>query len=199
MAVRLTRAEQTERNRGEVLAAARRVFVDRGFHAASLDLIAAEAGFSKGVVYSQFRSKADLFLTLLEERIAVRAGEELRLAETLTGIEQYAVLLEAMRRRTEADRSWSLLVVEFRVVAARDAELGDRYRAAHRRTVEGIAAALDLLYRRSGAAPPAPLDVLAVTILGIANGMLLEEAVVGPLPGGYPVALVGRVLGVPPA
>jgi AcrR family transcriptional regulator len=55
---RLTRAEQSERNRGLVLAAARRVFLARGYHGATLEQIADEAGFSKGVVYSQFESKA---------------------------------------------------------------------------------------------------------------------------------------------
>src|SRR6185295_9164397 len=56
------RAEQIERNRGLVLAAARRVFLERGYAGATLDAIAEEAGFSKGVVYSRFGGKADLFL-----------------------------------------------------------------------------------------------------------------------------------------
>ena len=72
---RLTRVEQSERNRGLVLVAARRVFLARGYHRATLEQIADEAGFSKGVVYSQFESKADLFLALLEARIAERAAE----------------------------------------------------------------------------------------------------------------------------
>ena len=42
---RLTRAEQAERNRGLVLAAARRVFLARGYHGATLEQIADEAGF----------------------------------------------------------------------------------------------------------------------------------------------------------
>ena len=41
--------------------------------------------FSKGVVYSQFESKADLFLALLEARIEERAAENARLAESLAG------------------------------------------------------------------------------------------------------------------
>ena len=76
-------AEQSERNRGLVLAAARRVFLARGYHGATLEQIADEAGFSKGVVYSQFESKADLFLGLLEARISERAAENVRLAESL--------------------------------------------------------------------------------------------------------------------
>src|SRR5580693_4443956 len=74
MSTRLSRAEQNDRNRALLFAAARRVFLARGYHAATLEQIADEAGFSKGVVYSRFASKADLFLALLEDRIAERAG-----------------------------------------------------------------------------------------------------------------------------
>jgi AcrR family transcriptional regulator len=80
---RLTRAEQAARNRALVLDAARRVFLARGYHGATLEQIADEAGFSKGVVYSQFESKADLFLALLEARISERAAESARMAESL--------------------------------------------------------------------------------------------------------------------
>ncbi len=59
---RLSRAEQNERNRALVLDAARRVFLNRGYHTATLDEIADEAGFSRGVVQSRFGNKADLFL-----------------------------------------------------------------------------------------------------------------------------------------
>jgi AcrR family transcriptional regulator len=52
MATRLSRPEQVQRNRGLVLEAARRVFLERGYAGATLDAIADEAGFSKGVVYS---------------------------------------------------------------------------------------------------------------------------------------------------
>ena len=62
VAQRLRRAEQVERNRDLVLAAARRVFLSRGYAGETLEAIADEAGFSTGVVYSQFDSKADLLL-----------------------------------------------------------------------------------------------------------------------------------------
>ncbi len=54
MSTRLSRPEQTQRNRSLVLKAARQVFLARGYHGATLERIADEAGFSKGVVYSQF-------------------------------------------------------------------------------------------------------------------------------------------------
>ncbi|HBW18247.1 MAG: TetR/AcrR family transcriptional regulator [Streptosporangiaceae bacterium] len=72
---RLSRAEQNERNRRLVLEAARSIFLARGYHGASVDEIAEQAGFSKGVVYSRFGNKADLFLALLEQRIDERAEQ----------------------------------------------------------------------------------------------------------------------------
>jgi AcrR family transcriptional regulator len=74
----LSREEQVERNRRLVLDAARRVFLARGYASATVDGIAEEAGFSKGVVYSQFDGKADMFLALLEARITERAVQNER-------------------------------------------------------------------------------------------------------------------------
>ena len=39
---------------------------ERGFHGASLDEVAAVAGFTKGAVYSNFKNKEDLFLALFK-------------------------------------------------------------------------------------------------------------------------------------
>ena len=101
---RLSRAEQNERNQALVLAAARRVFLARGYHAATLDEIADEAGFSRGVVQSRFGNKADLFLALLEERIAERAAENARLAGGLAGADG----LPRWRARARRNRpSWT--------------------------------------------------------------------------------------------
>ena len=142
----MTRAEQREHNRALLLVAARRVFLARGYHGASVEQIAEEAGFSTGVVYSQFEGKADLFLTLLEARIAERAASNLRLVEGLVGDQGIENLLEHAVSRDRAEPEWGLLVIEFRVHAARDPELGRRYALVHERTVAGMKRAITMLY-----------------------------------------------------
>jgi TetR/AcrR family acrAB operon transcriptional repressor len=52
-----------------LLAAALRLFARRGYREASVDEIAAEAGYSKGALYWHFSGKAELLMALLEERI----------------------------------------------------------------------------------------------------------------------------------
>src|SRR5580692_1115506 len=63
--VRLTRAQQQALTRERLLAAAERVLVGHGYGGASIDLITAEAGYSKGAIYSNFESKEAVFLELL--------------------------------------------------------------------------------------------------------------------------------------
>src|SRR5258708_19886673 len=64
----LTPERRRQQTRDYLLAAAAQVFAERGFHGATLDEVAAVAGFTKGAVYSNFNSKDDLFLALLESR-----------------------------------------------------------------------------------------------------------------------------------
>jgi AcrR family transcriptional regulator len=63
----LTLDRRRQLTREYLLQAAAQVFAQRGFHAATLDEVAAAAGFTKGAVYSNFKNKEDLFLALLED------------------------------------------------------------------------------------------------------------------------------------
>ena len=139
MATRLTRAEQGEQTRAELLAAARAEFLDAGYHGATLDRIAAAAGYTKGAVYSRYASKADLFLDLLEARIDARAADNERRADALVGVAGLTELLTHWRATDREDQAWTLLVMEFRIHAARDPALNARYAALHERTVAGVA------------------------------------------------------------
>lgn len=173
---RLKRVEQVERNRELVLEAARRVFLEKGYAAATVEEIAEAAGFSRGVVYSQFGGKADMFIAMLETRIAERAAENEAAAARLDGpdaLRQVLALGEADARR---EPRWQMLLIEFRVVAARDPELGARYADAHRRTIARLAKMLEAAWARSGREPSLPPDEQARLILALGSGVTLERA-----------------------
>ena len=175
MSPRLSRAEQNDRNRALLLAAARRVFLERGYYAATLDQIADEAGFSKGVVYSRFASKADMFLALLEDRIAERAAENARLAGELAGTGNFAALLDLAERAERGAPGWRLLVTEFRVHAARDPELNRRYATLHARTVDGVARMFAEISKENVESLPFPPRLMAELWLAIETGRALEQ------------------------
>ena len=55
--------------RAAILDAALEVFSGRGYHAASIDEIASQAGISKALIYEHFPSKKDLHASLLERHV----------------------------------------------------------------------------------------------------------------------------------
>jgi AcrR family transcriptional regulator len=56
-----------EERREAILGSALEVIAQRGYHAASIDDIAREAGVSKALIYEHFASKQDLYAVLLEQ------------------------------------------------------------------------------------------------------------------------------------
>lgn len=73
--VRLTRAQQQERTRASVLAAAKAEFTEHGYALAKVDRIAERAELTRGAVYSNFPSKRALYLAVLIEVAEAAAGE----------------------------------------------------------------------------------------------------------------------------
>ncbi|MFE2295898.1 TetR family transcriptional regulator [Streptomyces sp. NPDC059452] len=64
---RLTRAQQQERTRAEVLVAARQEFAEHGYGDAKIDRIADRAELTRGAVYSNFTGKRALYLAVLAD------------------------------------------------------------------------------------------------------------------------------------
>lgn len=60
------RAPQRERH---ILECAKKVFADRGYHAANISHICAEAGIGRGTLYQYFRNKKAVFTAILRETL----------------------------------------------------------------------------------------------------------------------------------
>src|SRR5215207_9203495 len=162
---RLTRAERSAQTRAELMASARQLFLRRGFHAASLELVAEEAGFTIGAVYSRFGSKADLFLAILDERIDQLVAEVAQVARLDQPLPAHAELLAGRRMALlEREREWFPLVVEFWSHAAR-----------HERLVQAYAGLIEADYARLGLTLPLAPEVLARAVVAMGNGVALER------------------------
>lgn len=176
MPTRLRRAEQVERNRELVLAAAQRVFVARGYAGATLEAIADEAGFSKGVVYSQFGSKPDLFFALLEQRIEHRAAHHRQAVAGLRGLDAFEALLRAGAQDAASEPGWDFVLTEFRAQAVRNTELNRRYAEAHSRAVDHLASRLAEVYASNELTLRIPARSLAEFIFATSTGVALERS-----------------------
>lgn len=89
--VRLTRAQQQERTRAAVLAAALDEFVEHGYADAKVDRIAARAELTRGAVYSNFPSKRSLYLAVLLDAVPPDGpAEAIEAVDVAAGAEAFA-------------------------------------------------------------------------------------------------------------
>jgi AcrR family transcriptional regulator len=173
---RLTRAEKSAQTRAQLMASARQLFLRRGFHAASLELVAEEAGFTIGAVYSRFGSKADLFLAILDEHIDRIVAEVAQVATLDQPLGAHAELLAGRRMDLlEREREWFPLVLEFWSHAARDERLRREFGARHERLVGAYAGLIEADYARLGLPLPMAPEVLARAVVAMGNGIALER------------------------
>jgi len=172
----MTREERRGRTREDLVDAADRLFTANGFHATTVDAIAADAGYTKGAVYSNFASKEDLFFAVYERRVdaAVRASERL-LAELGTSAAIDRAAADGASRKGRDD-GWLAVFFEFWSHVLRHPELRDRFARIHARNQAPFAAAL----KRDGLAPTgtdvAP-DELVVAAMAMDVGLALERLV----------------------
>src|SRR5438034_4491717 len=82
---RSRRQERKEETRRELIASATKVFSERGFHAASLEQIAGNAGYTTGAIYFHFGGKDELFLAVFESYALTRVAEVTNVYEQVSG------------------------------------------------------------------------------------------------------------------
>jgi len=167
----LTPARRRAMTREHLLDAAEIVFTRHGFHGSSLDEVAATAGFTKGAVYSNFKSKDDLFLALLDDREARQAAalrEELARGPRprAEGLPRVGELIS-----DNWNGGWNLLYLEFVLYAARNPDARTRLAASARKVHEAVEQMMDSEFARSGAAPPFPTSLMATIAIALFSGL----------------------------
>jgi AcrR family transcriptional regulator len=171
--VRLTRVQQQALTRERLLAAAEQVIDRHGYGGASIDLITAEAGYSKGAIYSNFESKEALFLELLRLYME-RDMTELERIVSLDPDKLFAAVtgwLEAMH----TDRDCPLLETELQLQARRSPAFAKRYYALQKQQTRTLARILERYFK--AASMPLPMDPLdlAMAMTALANGLGLQR------------------------
>jgi AcrR family transcriptional regulator len=176
--MRMSRAEQQQRTRDDVLEAADRLFVEQGFHATSVDQIAEAAGYTKGAVYSNFAAKEDLFFAVYERRVARSVAE---LERTLARADSPRAWLESVADDTSARRGrddrWMSTFFEFWAYVVRRPALRERFAAIHGRMHEPFVTALERhADEHRIELPIAPLQ-LHLAMSSMSLGLVLERLI----------------------
>ena len=185
-----TRPRRAETRR-RILDAAFDVFGRRGIAATSLSEVAATAGLTKGAVYSNFASKDDLVLALMDEHAAGRIQASLDVVGDRDRRRTLADVGAALTAAMRADAAWHRLLAEYFALAHRDPARQDALRQRRRQVRQAVATALIAAAADLGLDLPLPPDQLAVVFLALSNGLAVESQID---PDAVPDALFGTIL-----
>lgn len=167
---RPTRAEVRDR----ILNAALEVFAAEGFAGATIDAIGHAAGFTKGAVYSNFGSKDELFLALLDRQFELR-GELIATAFDSGGGDTSATAAALSRSMLDSihdHTDYHIVFFEYWLRAVRDPQLRDRLIARRRAAAEQALHAVE----QTGSVPPSRLlPGFAQLVVTITAGIAMEE------------------------
>jgi AcrR family transcriptional regulator len=187
-----TRDEKKALTRRRLLDAAADVFARRGFAATSLDEIAEEAGFSKGAVYSNFVSKEDLFLAVLDEHVTrqmLEIGD--RIDRSRTTDEQVAEAGQLFMEMFQKERTWYLLSFEFLAYSARHPQFQVEFSARQRAQRQAVVDMLEQHSQQAQSPLPMPAARLAVALEAISNGIAFAKLADS---AGVPDDLLGEMI-----
>jgi AcrR family transcriptional regulator len=187
------RDEQKALTRRRLIDAAESVFARSGFHGASVEDIAHEAGATTGALYSNFAGKEDLFLALFEERIATDMGEYAEIVAAGTTLQEQARgagdhWMAILRERP----NYFPLVIEFWSHAIREPRLRERLGGGFAALRSGSARVASEGAKRWGLAASAEAnEALGLFINALGNGLALEKLL---NPDAVPDPLFGEML-----
>jgi AcrR family transcriptional regulator len=172
----LTRKETQARTRERLIEAAAKVFARRGYHRATVDEIASEAGFTIGALYSNFSGKEALFLAIADHQVEKRVAEVEAIAEAAEGEEPGAEAAEKLRAFLERDPDWPLLFYEFWSLSVRNPELQGELARRRDAIRDALAKTLERVAVKQGFKLRFPAPVLATAIAASLNGLAFERA-----------------------
>jgi len=164
MTVRLSRMERREKTRQDLLNAAEKCFVTRGFHATSVDEVAERAGYTKGAVYSNFGSKEDLFFGVYQRRV------DHALTDVVPGLREVGAerafdwLATGTIQRRDSDDGWLAVFFEFWAHVLRHPELRARFAESHSRFLEPLTDGVRQLAAERGRSLPSDVTPLQVAL-----------------------------------
>jgi AcrR family transcriptional regulator len=182
-----------EDRRSRILAAAERAFVRQGFHAATMQDVAAEAGMSPGNLYRYFPSKDAIVAGLCGRDQGALAADFTALAASgniLMGAERM------LRKQLVAEpRERCRMVVQIWAEATRDSAIAEMGRRLDTEIRRGLAAMVDAGKRRGAVAPDLDTAFAVRVILTIGTGLFKRRALEPDFDGEAEVALALSLIG----
>lgn len=175
----LTRERRRELTRTALIEAAAELFAASGFHATSLEEIAHAAGFTRGAIYKNFKSKEDILIAVVEwqQELQLAAYADALEDAKVDSSERVSVAADVWARAFRRDRSLTLLELELRLHAMRNPLFGKQFAAWDRQQRERIAWFIAEQAHAAGLKLTVePQDIAALSLAGV-EGLSLAASI----------------------
>lgn len=156
------------------------LFTEKGFHTTSISDIVERAGLTRGAFYSNYRDKEEIFLALYDAH-ADRLLADLRdaAAQAEPGDNPIDAIQSRIAGRTDEERQWFLVSMEFTLHAARNPQLARQLAAHENRVTQGMTEVLSEALTRTRRTPTIPTDDLARLLTAVFEGLTALQLIHG--------------------
>ncbi|WP_394617727.1 TetR/AcrR family transcriptional regulator [Lentzea sp. JNUCC 0626] len=172
--MRLTRAETQARTHAGLLTSGRQVFLRRGFLAATVEEIAADAGYTRGAVYKHFGGKEGLWLAVVSADAGTHLeGLRAALSQT-TSVDELVAVLSGVADAEAA--KWAAVAAEVLAATAAQPEISAQIAAVQEEHDAQVTALLEEHVARLGLMPAMPVRQVVVLLGALGIGLALRQA-----------------------
>ena len=180
----LTRKDTQRQTRDRLIAAAHTSIIEEGVAAMSIRNICSAAGHSQGAFYSNFASKDDLLVEILQSHIQ----DEVTLLRDLVAhcsgddIEATLQVLAARLAKLAGEAQWSLLSIELQLHARRDPAFAERHREGKAACYRMFGELVAELTQRFALRPALPPMQTGIGLYALWMGLAVQGDVEGAMP-----------------
>jgi len=178
------KGREVQSKRRDILAAAARVFLEKGFHAATMADIAEEAGVATGTLYNFFASKEELYFTLIEQKAdEFLLYSQMEVNPVSSTVEKITRLVQAECSFFEANRAFFRLYIPTRsgFEWAVQEDLIERIYSKYVAYLDWVAGIIEVGVQEGVLRAMDPKE-MAQALVGILNASLLEWTVTATEP-----------------
>jgi AcrR family transcriptional regulator len=177
--IRTSTTERGDATRARILAAAERLFAERGFSSVSMPVLAKASGITAGAIYKHFESKEQLFFEVVRRAVQSAPVSGLEGGQGAASSISEVVASYTTRRL----RLVRQLAVEVHYASARDAKVRRLLRQAVDREIGEIGASIAAAQASGELATGADPHLLAAAVMTFIMGLMHMETLTPQLVG----------------
>ena len=192
--------EHLDARRRQILDAARRCFIRKGFHATSMQDVLDEADLSAGAVYRYFRSKDELIVTIATDAVAElgAAVEGAFDAKVPPPLEDVLDRFFAALERLDVTQDVTKLAVQVWEEALHSPVVAERFGEARGGLQAFFTRLMETYQARGLLTRDVPAEHLAMAVAGFPVGFIVRRAIHGDVDAATFGKAVRALLAIPP-